>query len=134
MTAKSKIARERVPLLEWLTAALGLLLALGIVGTLVRAGLAESDHAVPVLTVAPHRVVAAGGGFVVEVKVANASPHTAASVQIEGQLAAPAAEPETSNATIDYVPGRSSVKAGLLFTTDPREGELKLRVTGYEVP
>lgn len=134
MTAKRKPGREPVPPLEWLSAALGLLLALGIVGALVREGLAGSDHAVPVLAVKTSRVVAAGGGYVVEVTVANAAPHTAASVQIEGQLETPGAEPETSNATIDYVPGRSSAKAGLLFATDPRAGELKLRVMGYEVP
>lgn len=134
MSAKRKPARQPVPPLEWLSAALGVLLALAIVGALVREGLAGSDHAVPVLAVAPHRIVAAGGGYVVEVKVANGAPHTAASVQIEGKLTAPGAEPETSNATIDYVPGRSSAKAGLLFAGDPREGELKLRVTGYEVP
>jgi uncharacterized protein (TIGR02588 family) len=36
--------------------------------------------------------------------------------------------------TIDYVPSRSSRKAGLFFMRDPREFDLSLRALGYQSP
>jgi uncharacterized protein (TIGR02588 family) len=134
MARKNAAVHDPVPALEWAAAAAGLLLAVALIGIILRDALTFDDSAVPALTVEANRVVKAGAGYVVEFTARNASPATAAGVQVEGVLEVSGAEPETSSATIDYVPGRSRAKGGLLFQTLPAAQSLKLRVVGYEVP
>ena len=129
----AKKQHDPVPALEWAAAAVGLLVALLLLGIVAREAFATRDDSVPVLTAKVERVAATAAGHVVEVRVGNASSQAAASVQIEGTLGEGAGE-ETSSATIDYVPGRSEAKAGLIFSRDPRQGAFELRVTGYEIP
>ena len=125
---------DPIPALEWASAAVGAMVALLLVGTLVAHGLKSARPPPPNLSVAAVGMASSGGGFLVAFDVANASPQTAASVQIEGRLNQGATEIETSRATIDYVPGGSSAKGGLIFAADPRTHRLELRVTGYELP
>ncbi len=121
--------RDPVPALEWGAAGFGLLLLLALLAIIGRGALAGGQDNVPLLVATVERVVATPAGHVVEIEVANRSSVTAASVQVEG-----IAGGETSTATIDYVPARSSASGGLLFTRDPTAGGMRLRVTGYELP
>ena len=43
-------------------------------------------------------------------------------------------EPETAEATFDFLPARSRREGGLYFTNDPRIGALTLRAKGYADP
>ena len=121
--------REPVPWLEWASAALGLLVAIVLLAIIGRDALSGAQRQPPDLTAHVQAVTPTAGGFVAEVVVTNGSAETAAAVAIEGTLG-----DEVSTASIDYVPGRSEARGGLLFTSDPRRGELKLRVTGYQLP
>ena len=122
-----------MPPLEWAAAAVGLLVALVLLAIVAREAFVTRDESVPELTATAERVVATASGHVVEVRVDNASSQAAAAVQIEGTMGEGGNE-ETSIATIDYVPGRSEAKGGLIFSRDPRGGRFELRVTGYEIP
>ena len=124
--------KDPVPPLEWAAAALGLLAALVMLAIIGREAIAGNERPVPVLVVKVERVAATKAGHVVEFRVRNLSEQTAAAVQVEGKIKG-GAEDVTSSAAIDYVPGRSEAKGGLIFADDPR-GKLELRVTGYEVP
>ena len=124
---------DPVPPLEWAAAAIGLLVALVLVAIVAREALVAREDSVPVLTATAERVVATASAHVVEVRVDNASSQAAAAVQIEGTMGEGDNE-ETSIATIDYVPGHSEAKGGLIFSRDPRGGRFELRVTGYEIP
>jgi uncharacterized protein (TIGR02588 family) len=55
-------------------------------------------------------------------------------VTIEGKVVAPDGATERAEAVLDYLPPRSDREGALLFTTDPRRGELRLRATGYAKP
>ena len=127
-----KPSRDPIPPLEWTAAALGLLAALVLLAIIGREAIAGNERPMPVLKVEVERVAATAAGHVVEFKVRNLSEQTAAAVHVEGTIRR-GADDEISSATIDYVPGRSESKGGLLFAGDPR-GKLELRVTGYEVP
>jgi uncharacterized protein (TIGR02588 family) len=130
------VARKRhepVPPLEWAAAALGLLVALLLIAIIGREAISGNEAPVPVLVAEVERVAATQAGPVVEFTVRNLSEQTAAAVQVEGTIN-PGPDEETSGATIDYVPGRSQATGGLIFSSDPRGGALKLRVTGYELP
>lgn len=126
--------RDPIPPLEWLAAAIGLLIAIGLIAIIAREGVVAADDPVPQLTVTVGQPIASPTGHVVAIRVQNLSSRTAASVQVEGELKAGAGEPETSGATIDYVPGHSEAAGGLLFTSDPRQGRLEVRIVGYEIP
>ena len=122
-----------MPPLEWAAAGVGLLVALALSGILLWHALDSRGDTIPLLSVRQVGLVHSGGAHIVEFELSNRSAATAAAVQVEGVLESGGAG-ETSSATIDYVPGRSSARGGLAFSADPRRHRLKLRVTGYELP
>lgn len=127
--AKIAAKRDPVPTLEWVSAALGLIAMMALLFILGREIANGSDRDVPSLSVAVESVSRTAGGYVAQIRVTNRSGQTAAAVQIQGKLGE-----EEATATIDYVPGRSDARGGLLFRSDPRGGQAELRVVGYELP
>ena len=121
-------------LLEWLSGAVGALLAIFMLGFTTYEALDESTKRPPLLQVEAVSAAKAGGSYIIEVQVSNRSGQTAAAVEVEGELSLDGQSVETSSATLSYVPGDSERTAGLVFTHDPRNHELRLRVTGYEQP
>ena len=131
MTARQRktSARDPVPALEWAAAAIGLLLLVGLCFVLLREVGGGNDRDVPILSAKIERVTRTPTGFVADILVSNRSRQTAAAVQVEGTLG-----DEEASATLDYVPGRSQSRGGLIFAGDPRAGAVELRVVGYELP
>lgn len=121
--------QNSTPALEWITAAIGLLLVLAVFAVIAREAIGGETDQLPAVEVHATRIAPAGKGFVVEFEAVNPTSGTAAAVTIEGKLA-----DETSTATLDYVPGHGSVKGGLFFARDPRGQPLELRATGFQTP
>lgn len=126
--ARSTSRKDPIPALEWIAAALGLLVFLGLMTVLIREAATSGSDDVPVLLARVEAVTPVAGGHVARVVVANASGQTAAAVQVQGKLGE-----EFAQATFDYVPGHSTARGGLMFKGDPRSG-IQLAVTGYELP
>lgn len=122
------------PVLEWVSAAVGAVLAIGILVFIAIEALDSSASRPPLLEVRPTGVFQGSGLYVVEVTVANRTGQTAAAVEIQGELMQGGSSVETSNATLSYVPGHSERNAGLIFSRDPRAHQLQVRATGYEQP
>ena len=120
--------KAKPPLLEWIASAIGLLLALGVMGVIARDAFNASADMAPEIAITATRVRQTPTGFLLEFEARNLSPITAAQVSVEGKLPGG----ETSTATIDYVPGRSVRRGGLYFGEDPRGAEL--RALGYQNP
>jgi uncharacterized protein (TIGR02588 family) len=120
--------KAQPPLLEWIASAMGLVLILAVMGVIARDAFNGSAGLAPDIQVAATGVRQSEAGFLVEFEARNLAPITAAQVAIEGKLPGG----ETSTATIDYVPGRSVRRGGLLFSADPRG--LELRALGYQNP
>lgn len=116
------------PLLEWIAAAVGLLLILGIAVVIARDAFNGSADMAPDLEVVVRDRQQVGNRWLVRFDAHNRSPVTAAQVTIEGTLPGG----ETSTATIDYIPGRSTRGGGLVFSTEPRE--VSLRPLGFQDP
>lgn len=127
--ARRASTTDKTPMLEWVAAAFGALVALAILGTIGWQAVTASYDRVPLLSARIKSVMPAGDGHVVTIEVTNASSRTAASVEVEGEI-----DGETSSVTIDYVPGHGEASAGLIVGANPRTQPLKLRVTGYEHP
>jgi uncharacterized protein (TIGR02588 family) len=124
---------KRYPLVEWVSAAIGLAIT-GVMFGFLALEAAQQDGVPPLLNVVPVSLVQAPGQYVVEFEVRNDSATTGAAVQVEGTLKQGGSDVETSTASLSYVPGESSQRGGLVFTRDPRDYRLDLRVTGYERP
>ena len=125
--------RKRTPALEWIVAALGLVLVVGVVAFLVVQA-THDDGAPPILSVHVDSVVTLGdSAYLVQFTAENRGRATAAGVGIVGEVGEGAAI-EQSRASVDYLPGRSTHRGGLLFRGDPRGGRARLRVEGYREP
>lgn len=132
MAARRKAAKT--PALEWAAAGIGLLLLLAMLAIIGLEAVSGETDEPPAIAVTAGRIVAAPGGYLVEIEAGNSSGATAAAVQVEGALRAGGKAIETSSLTFDYVPGHSHRKGGLFFTEDPRRHELKVRALGYQAP
>lgn len=129
--AKSTLART--PVLEWATAALGLVLILGAIAVIVADGLA-GDGSPPMIVVDRSEVVRTPGGWLVQFEARNLSHATAAEVQVTGVLRRSGAEPEERSVTLDYLPGGGRREGALLFSADPAAASLELAAEGYRAP
>ncbi|NBB14338.1 TIGR02588 family protein [Caulobacter sp. SLTY] len=130
---KSKATADTTSVLEWIAGGIGLLLLLLVVGVIGREAL-FGDRSPPAVLVEQVGAQAVPGGYLVRIKVRNDGGRSAAQVVVEGELTRQGAEPETGEATFDYVPPGSSREGGLFFTADPAAGELALRAKGYVEP
>ena len=120
--------------LEWIAGTVGLILTLALLGFIGWRALMHDAQSPPELELRVERVVRAGDAYVAQFVVQNRSQQTAEGVEVEGELSAGMGELETSTATFAYIPGGSSVRGGLYFSSDPRDGSLKLRALGHTSP
>ena len=118
---------------EWVAAAVSTVLVLGVVGYLLYDAVAR-PRTPPSLRVSADTVLQADGLWLVEFRATNAGHETAAAVKIEGELMQADSSVESSEAVLDYVPGRSVRHGGLFFLHDPRAYRLELRAHGYQEP
>jgi uncharacterized protein (TIGR02588 family) len=131
-SARSRALRETSKL-EWVVAALSLVLVLGVAGFLLHDAFG-SPPSPPRITFEVDSVVRAGKGYLVEFRARNRGRTTAAGVEVEGELVSDTGSVETTGVTIDYVPAAGVTAAGLFFTEDPRKHRLEIRPKGYDRP
>ncbi|HYP54280.1 MAG TPA: hypothetical protein VEQ42_12100 [Pyrinomonadaceae bacterium] len=119
--------------LEWGVFGVALALVVGTLGLLVYDG-ATQGGVPPDIRVelgAPER---RGENYVVPVTVTNRGDVTAEGVRVEVVLEGGGAGPERSDFDIAFLPRRARREGWVAFRTDPRGGQLKPRVLGYEKP
>ena len=132
-SASAGTRQRATPLLEWLVAGLGVLLVGGAIAFLVYHSVTR-DRSPPDIRVVTERVLDLDNGYLVQFRAFNEGRSAAAEVTIEAQLTGPDGTTEVGEAVLDYLPPRSDREGGLLFTGDPRAGELRLRAKGYVKP
>lgn len=77
--------------------------------------------------------VARGADFSVAVTVENEGQKTAQNVQVEASLDTGSGE-ETSDQVVAFLAGQASEELVFIFSSDPGEGRLRVRVTGFLDP
>lgn len=132
-SGQSKKPRSRSPLMEWIFGGIGLVLTLSLIGFIGWQAVTQPPRQPPHIELRVEQVSPVGTGYVAQIAARNHSPETAKGVEIEGTLSRGADE-ETSSVTFDYVPGGSTVRGGLHFTSNPATGELRLRTLGHTYP
>ena len=123
---------DRPPVLEWVAAGVGLLLALCVFGFIGWQALDDATSP-PVITVETTQVNAVAGGYRVTFEARNLGGAAAAQVRVEGTVRG-GGSTETSDVVFDYIPGHSARAGGLFFAQDPKDGHLSLRATGFASP
>lgn len=118
---------------EWVAAGLGLLIVLGMLGSIGYYGLTTSQS-VPAVRIEHAGTDAVPGGYVVRFRAVNSSSATAAALRIAGELRQGSAVVESGEAVLDYLPGRSERQGGFFFRQDPSRYELRLYPLGYVEP
>lgn len=134
--ATDEFRQQPRSLAEWITFTLASVILLGVVGAVVwdwlRGGNQESVP--PVLTVqVSGKVRSAQGSYYVPVTVANLGGTTVESVQVSAVLEN-GPEAETGEQEIDFLSAGETEEGAFVFTQDPRQGKLSLRITSYKLP
>ena len=125
--------KDAIPIWEWIVAGVGLVLVAGVIGFLIYEAF-SGNRLPPDIKLSVDSVVQTPNGFLVTITAVNQGAITAEGVDVEGELRGGAEQLEQSRTTIDYLPPRSKKQAGLFFTRDPRQFELRVRPLGYEEP
>ena len=131
--ATARPPHHRVPLLEWVVGGLGAVLVGGAIAFLLYHSL-QRDQTPPDVRVVAQRVLELENGYLVQFRASNQGRSAAAQLTIEGEVARPDGSTEVSEAVLDYLPPRSDREGGLVFSRDPRAGQLTLRAKGYAKP
>lgn len=122
-----------IPLAEWLTGAGGLLIVAVAVGVLLHEAVA-GDKSPPDIKLTVAAVEPLRNGYLVKVRGKNEGGSAAARVAIEVDLLKKAQVVEQTETQFEYLPAHSTREAGAFFTSDPRDGELRLRARGFDEP
>lgn len=89
----------------------------------------------PVLSVTPNTEIRqTQGQFYVPFEITNSGGETAESVQIIAELRVNGEVEETGEQNIDFLSGGEKQEGAFIFSRNPQEGELILRVASYKLP
>lgn len=119
---------------EWLSFGISSLIV-GATAGLVIYSWATGRNSPPVLAInrtEPIREV--DGQFYVPFEISNTGGETAESVQVIAELKVKAAIQESGDVQIDFLSRGETEKAEFVFKTDPRKGDLIVRVASYKAP
>lgn len=119
---------------EWITFTIASLILLAIAGLVVGEWLAKEKQP-PLLTVTPSAATReAQGNYYVSFAVTNTGGVTAESVQVIAELRMNGEVEEAGEQQIDFLSSGETEEGAFIFTRNPRDGELVLRVASYKLP
>jgi uncharacterized protein (TIGR02588 family) len=116
---------------EWVTFAVALVVVSAVIGLIAVEIPGGKRAPAPVLSVGA--VEERGGRFVVPVSVRNEGERTAAEVQVVASLTVDGDEVE-GDQVVDFLSGGEVEELEFAFDDDPADGELDVRVAGYQLP
>jgi uncharacterized protein (TIGR02588 family) len=124
---------QAIPTLEWVVGGIGFVIIAGVLGFFLYAAV-HNDHPHPDVKLSVDAVARLRNGYLVQFTAINEGGLTAQGVTVEGELRSGADVVERSETAIEFLPPGSKKRAGIFFSRDPRQFELKLRPLGYEEP
>ena len=131
--ARSQPQHQR-SLAEWVTFGVAALILLTIAGLVIYDWIATPPTP-PVLSLTQSGAVRqASGQFYVPFTITNTGGDTAESVQIIAELRINGGVEESGEQQIDFLAGAESEEGAFVFSRNPQEGELVMRVASYKMP
>jgi uncharacterized protein (TIGR02588 family) len=119
--------------IEWATGALSAILVLVVIIWIGKDALMDRDVS-PNLEGRVIEVEARSHGYQVLFEMRNGSSQTASQVTVRGEILDTLKTLETAETVMDYVPGHSRAKGGLVFQNDPRGRSISIRAISFVDP
>lgn len=118
---------------EWTTFSIALLILATLIGLVIYKWVTQKDQP-PLLAVTPETEIRqAPGQFYVPFSITNTGGATAESVQIIAELSING-EVESGEQQIDFLASGEKQEGAFVFSRDPRQGKLVIRVASYKLP
>lgn len=119
---------------EWITFGIASLILAVLVGLVFYAWFTKKDQP-PVLSVTPTGADrTAPGQFYVPFEVTNTGGETAETIRVTAELEINGEVVEEGEQEIDFLAKGEKEEGAFVFSRNPSEGELTLRVAGYKLP
>ena len=119
---------------EWTSFGIALLILATIVGLVVYQWLTQKNQP-PILSVSTSSEMRqVPGQFYVPFEVKNIGGETAESVQVIAELRIDGEVEESGEQQIDFLASGETEEGAFVFSRDPRQGELSMRVASYKLP
>lgn len=120
---------------EWVTFSVASLILIGVIGLVSFTWIREPSQKPPLLVVTnnqPLRKI--NGQYYIPFEVVNKGGETAASVQVIAELRLNGKVEETGEQQIEFLSRKEKETGAFIFSKNPEEGELILRVASYKSP
>ncbi|MBE9181243.1 TIGR02588 family protein [Oculatella sp. LEGE 06141] len=120
---------------EWITFGLASFILTTVVGLVVYVWIAEHHQQPPSLSVVRNQSIReTAGQFYVPFEVTNSGGETVESVQIIAELRINGEVEEAGEQHIDFLSAKETEEGAFIFSRNPDEGELVIRVASYTLP
>ena len=119
--------------IEWLTGLVSAVIVLAVIAWIGKDALMDRDSS-PALKGVALQTEKQSEGYQVHFEMRNESSATASDVTVHGEIRNGETLVETSQTKLDYVPGRSRTKGGLIFQADPTGKTIIIRASAYNEP
>lgn len=129
-----KRQRQRTTFAEWVTFLISLAVVALIVGLVLHSWITQSDEPPILQLTGTTEIREVQGQFYVPFTVENVGGETAESVQVLGEIEQNGQVVETGEQQIDFLSSKEKQEGAFIFTRDPRQGNLKVRVGSYKLP
>ncbi|QND17804.1 TIGR02588 family protein [Rhizobium leguminosarum] len=119
--------------IEWVTGVVSAVIVLGVIAWIGKDALVDRDSSPNLVGVVLH-TEKRDGGFQVLFEIRNDSSATASQVAVQGEIREQGSVLENVETVLDYVPGHSKAKGGLIFQQDPAGKTLTVRASSFDEP
>ncbi|MBY5580871.1 TIGR02588 family protein [Rhizobium leguminosarum] len=119
--------------IEWATGVVSAVIVLCVIAWIGKDALVNRDTS-PNLVGVVLQTEKRGGGFQVLFEIRNDSSATASQVTVQGEIREQGSVLENVETVLDYVPGHSKAKGGLIFQQDPAGKTLTVRASSFDEP
>jgi uncharacterized protein (TIGR02588 family) len=117
---------------EWTTFTIALSILATIISLVIYTIINDKHQPPLILIIQKQTVRKSNGQYYVPFEVVNQGDETAESVQILAELKVNNKLEETGEQQIDFLASKEKEKGAFIFTENPQEGQLKIRVASYK--
>jgi uncharacterized protein (TIGR02588 family) len=125
--------REKRSMAEWVTFGVASGVLATVLGLIGYAWLTTPQEP-PILEVRSSEIREEDGQFYVPFEVVNTGGETAEAIQIIAELQIGGEVEEQGEQQIDFLSRKEKEEGAFIFSQDPRQGKLVLRVASYKLP
>ncbi|NEP19370.1 MAG: TIGR02588 family protein [Leptolyngbya sp. SIO4C1] len=120
---------------EWISFVIAVIILAGVLGGVGYLWASDRKQQPPILEAVTHSDIRqAGGQYYVSFTVINTGGETAETVQVVAELRLDGRLIEAGEQQIDFLSSQEEVAGAFIFTQNPQQAELTVRVASYKLP